>query len=111
VWYRVDMPGLTEKKLRDIVREETKHLATKQELHAAIAPLAADVANLKVDVADLKKDMAEVKENVGTILTKVDAVLVAFTKEEAERKTSDRQLERRVERLETTVFKHGVPQP
>lgn len=84
-----------EEDVRKIVREETAHLVTKDDLRKVVGPLAtaSSAANLatRVDSVDRKIDK---------LLGTVDAFAKGLEKEEQERTSADRLIERRVETLE-----------
>lgn len=102
---------MNEEKFRQIVKEETAHLATKAEVYHGLDELDKKL-NSKIDgvAFGLGEKINELKESQGVISVKIDALLSMsenfigkVEKEEQERKIGDTQLERRVEKLEEKV--------
>lgn len=123
---------MNEEKVRQIVKEETAHLATKkdvrdldkkidgveskltQKIDGIESSLTKKIdgveSSLNVKIDGLKADNVEIKESIDVMAVKLDALIGTtedfinrVEKEEQERKFGQKQLERRVEKLEAKV--------
>jgi len=88
---------MNEEKIRQIVKEETAHLATKVDV------LGIKVDKLSDDIADLKESFEVQGVKLDALMNMTEHFIVKVEKEEQERKFGDIQLERRVEKLEAKV--------
>lgn len=90
------MAALTEETVRQIVKEETKHLATA----ASVVSLTGNVTSLAGSVANLAGRVDSIDQKLDKLTGMVDRFTKSLETEKEERLSGDHLSERRIERLE-----------